>query len=52
MFLEKRVYRGSSGKVYPLAYIDRITDTKTDRTWKAVWLENDLSLHARRISHG
>ena len=40
MFLEKRVYQGSSGKVYPLPFTDRITETKTDRKWKAVWLEN------------
>jgi len=42
MFLEKRVYQGSSGKVYPLPYYDRIADQKTDRAWQAVWLENDF----------
>jgi tetratricopeptide (TPR) repeat protein len=41
MFLEKRVYQGSSGKVYPLPYTDRIAEGRTDRTWKAVWLENE-----------
>ena len=41
MFLEKRVYQGSSGKVYPLPFTDRISETKTDRAWKAVWLENE-----------
>jgi tetratricopeptide (TPR) repeat protein len=41
MFLEKRVYQGSSGKVYPLPYTDRIAEVKSDRTWKAVWLENE-----------
>ncbi len=41
MFLEKRVYQGSSGKVYPLPFTDRIAETKTDRAWKAIWLEND-----------
>jgi tetratricopeptide (TPR) repeat protein len=41
MFLEKRVYQGSSGKVYPLAFTDRIAETKIDRAWKGVWLEND-----------
>ena len=40
MFLEKRVYQGSSGKVYPLPFTDRISEAKTDRRWKAVWLEN------------
>ncbi|MFH1496267.1 MAG: DUF5107 domain-containing protein, partial [Verrucomicrobiota bacterium] len=42
MFLEKRVYQGSSGKVYPLPVYDRIAETKTDRTWDAVWLENEF----------
>ena len=41
MFLEKRVYQGSSGKVYPLPVIDRITDEKEDREYDAVFLEND-----------
>lgn len=40
MFLEKRVYQGSSGKVYPLPFYNRIAETKTDRTWKAVLIEN------------
>lgn len=42
MFLEKRVYQGSSGKVYPLPFYDRIAEEKTDRTWDAIWLENDF----------
>jgi tetratricopeptide (TPR) repeat protein len=42
MFLEKRVYQGSSGKVYPLPFTDRIAETKTDRAWKAIWLENEF----------
>ncbi len=41
MFLEKRVYQGSSGKVYPLPVIDRIEDTKEDRAYRAVFLENE-----------
>ena len=41
MFLEKRVYQGSSGKVYPLPVIDTLSDEKTDQTYNAVWLEND-----------
>lgn len=31
MFLEKRVYQGSSGKVYPLPFYDRIAESKIDR---------------------
>jgi tetratricopeptide (TPR) repeat protein len=42
MFMEKRVYQGSSGKVYPLPFTDRISETKTDRKWKAIWLENEF----------
>ena len=41
MFLEKRIYQGTSGKVYPLPFTDRIAERKTDRTWKAIWLENE-----------
>lgn len=41
MFLEKRVYQGSSGKVYPYPVIDKIYDEKIDKDYKAVWLEND-----------
>ena len=42
MFLEQRVYQGSGGKVYPLPFTDRIAETKTDRPWQAVWLENEF----------
>ena len=42
MFLEKRVYQGSSGKVYPLPFIDRIAETPVDYAWKAIWIENEF----------
>jgi len=42
MFLEKRVYQGSSGKVYPLPFTDRIAEKPVDRPWKAVWIENEF----------
>ena len=42
MFLEKRVYQGSSGKVYPLPFTDRIAEKPIDRRWKAVWIENEF----------
>src|SRR5713101_4328959 len=42
MFLEKRVYQGSSGKVYPLPFTDRIVEEPVDRKWKAVWIENEF----------
>ena len=41
MFLEKRVYQGSSGKVYPYPTTETISPVKTDRTWNAVYLENE-----------
>lgn len=40
MFLEKRIYQGSSGVVYPHAVIEKIYDTKIDQVYKAVFLEN------------
>lgn len=41
MFFEKRVYQGSSGKVYPCPVIDKVYDEKKDVPYHAVWLEND-----------
>lgn len=40
MFLEKRVYQGSSGVVYPYPVIDRVFDEKTDQPYLGLWLEN------------
>ncbi|HEU5397259.1 MAG TPA: DUF5107 domain-containing protein, partial [Verrucomicrobiae bacterium] len=42
MFLEKRVYQGSSGKVYPLPFTDRIAEAPADRRWQAIWIENEF----------
>jgi tetratricopeptide (TPR) repeat protein len=41
MFLDKRVYQGSSGKVYPLPVYNRIASEATGREWKAVHIENE-----------
>lgn len=41
MFLESRVYQGSSGKIYPYPTIEKIFDTKIDKAYQAVWLENE-----------
>jgi len=41
MFLENRVYQGSTGAVYPYGVTDTLSDTRTEKTWQAVWLEND-----------
>lgn len=40
MFFENRVYQGSSGKVYPLPFIDRIAETPTPHPWRVITLEN------------
>jgi len=40
MFLEKRVYQGSSGVVYPHPVIEKILDEKVDQEYNAVFLEN------------
>jgi len=40
MFLEKRVYQGSSGVVYPHPVIEKILDEKVDKEWNAIFLEN------------
>ena len=41
IFLDKRVYQGSSGKVYPYPTIEKISDEKRDKEYEAVFLEND-----------
>jgi len=41
MFLEKRVYQGSSGVVYPHPVIEQIDDRRTDQEYTAVFLENE-----------
>lgn len=40
IFLEKRVYQGSSGSVYPYPVVEKITDEKVDKSYKALFLEN------------
>ena len=41
MFLEKRVYQGSSGAVYPYPVIETLSDVKVDKEYRAVWMENE-----------
>jgi tetratricopeptide (TPR) repeat protein len=41
MFLENRVYQGSSGRVYPLPFTDRIAEKSVPREWEAVYIENE-----------
>lgn len=41
IFLNKRVYQGSSGKIYPYPTIEKIKDEKVDKEYNAVYLENE-----------
>lgn len=41
MFLEKRVYQGSSGRVYPHPVIDKILDEKESKSYCMAILENE-----------
>ena len=42
VFFEKRVYQGSSGKVYPVPFIDKVYDYKVDRNYDAAILDNEF----------
>ena len=41
IFLENRVYQGSSGVVYPYPVIERISDERVDREYSAIYIENE-----------
>lgn len=41
IFLEKRVYQGSSGAVYPYPVIESLANEKTEKTYNAVFIENE-----------
>ena len=41
IFLEKRVYQGSSGVVYPYPVVEKISDEKTEKAYQALFLENE-----------
>jgi len=42
LFIEKRAYQGSTGKVYPLPVTEKISDHKEDVSYQAVFLENEF----------
>ena len=42
MFLEKRVYQGSSGAVYPLPFYDRVATEPVPHAWQALHIENEF----------
>ncbi|MDR2121422.1 MAG: DUF5107 domain-containing protein [Tannerella sp.] len=41
VFSEKRVYQGSSGVVYPYPVIESVADEKTEKPYRALFLENE-----------
>jgi len=40
-FYAGRAYQGAQGRVYPYAMIDDLTDNRVDKTYRAVYLENE-----------
>ncbi|MBD5778065.1 DUF5107 domain-containing protein [Pelagicoccus sp. NFK12] len=40
-FLEKRVYQGSSGRVYPMPVCDAIESEIKPKSWEVVYIENE-----------
>ncbi len=40
-YLDRRVYQGSSGRVYPLPFFERIDAVKRPADWDAIHLENE-----------
>lgn len=42
LFIEKRVYQGSSGVVYPYPVIEKISDEKVDKEYNAIFIENEF----------
>ena len=41
IFLEKRVYQGSCGSVYPYPVVEKISDKKADKRYHALFIENE-----------
>lgn len=41
LYLDRRVYQGSSGRVYPIPFTDRISRDKAPQLWQAIHLENE-----------
>ncbi len=57
-YLDRRVYQGSSGRVYPMPFYERIADEKRPQVWEAIHLENEyvrlmiIPSLGGRIHHG
>jgi tetratricopeptide (TPR) repeat protein len=44
IFLEKRVYQGSRGSVYPHPVVEKISEEKINKEYQAVFIENEFIL--------
>ena len=42
IFFDLRNHQGTRGNIYPLRMLDKLSSVKTDRTYDAICLENDL----------
>ena len=42
LFLEERVYQGSSGRVYPYGVVNTVSSERGERVFRAVVIENDF----------
>ena len=40
-FLENKPYQGATGRLYPLSFTDRLTNTPVDKDYDAVTIENE-----------
>jgi len=41
LFYNGRAYQGAKGPIYPYPMLDKLTDQREDKTYKALYLEND-----------
>ena len=51
IFLEKRVYQGSSGVVYPYPVIESMSDEKVDKEYNAIFIENEYKWHTIKLEN-
>ena len=42
LFLEERVYQGSSGRVYPYGVVNSVSSERGERVFRAVFIDNDF----------
>ena len=42
VFFEKRVYQGSNGKVYPVPFVDKVSDFSVNKDYRTEIIENEF----------